>query len=175
MKRYIETALNADEKIIYDAKVHWAIFIFPVIWTMGVIVGAFALASGMLVQIMIVGTSLIQTLHPILMIIYGLLIAFLVLQVPIYAIIYYFNSDFVLTDKRVIAKFGLFSRSTHEQRLSKIESINIDQTWLDRLLNCGTITIRGTGSSATRFGPTPDPLACKRAIETQLNLTDEKA
>jgi uncharacterized membrane protein YdbT with pleckstrin-like domain len=166
VKRYIETALNADEKILFDAPVHWAIYIWPAfICVMGLIGLVFSAALYSLIpnytgpQFSFIGSGIV----------------FFGVFRLINAFIYVRTSDFVLTDKRVIAKFGLLSRSTHEQRLSKIESINIYQSLLGRLLNFGNITIKGTGSSATSFGPTPDPLACKRAIETQLNLSDEKA
>ena len=55
--------------------------------------------------------------------------------------------------------------------MSKVESIHVYQSLLGRILGFGNITVTGTGSSATKFGPMVDPLACKRAIEGQLDLS----
>ena len=59
--------------------------------------------------------------------------------------------EFVVTNKRVIVKTGLISRRTLEMNLNKIESVNVDQSILGRLLNYGTITIIGTGGTKESF------------------------
>lgn len=181
MARYVDTALSPGEKILYDAKVHWAIFITPVfrlIW-LSVIFAAISLFfSGhiglsffnvhSLPEKLTGSSSPFRTIFEFGLI--PLIIAVVLLQGFVHAVIYYFNSDFVLTDRRVISKFGLLSRTTSEQRLSKVESIHVYQSLLGRILGFGNITVTGTGSSTTTFGPMADPLACKRAIEGQLDL-----
>ncbi len=59
--------------------------------------------------------------------------------------------EFVVTNKRVIVKTGLISRRTLEMNLNKIESVNVDQSVMGRLLNYGTITIIGTGGTKESF------------------------
>ena len=61
------------------------------------------------------------------------------------------SDEFVVTNKRVIVKTGIFSRKTLEMNLNKIESVNVDQSIMGRLLNYGTITIIGTGGTRESF------------------------
>ena len=57
------------------------------------------------------------------------------------------TDEFVITNKRIICKTGIFSRRTLEMNLNKIESVNIDQSIFGRMLGYGTITIIGTGGT----------------------------
>jgi uncharacterized membrane protein YdbT with pleckstrin-like domain len=66
----------------------------------------------------------------------------------IWAYISYKTTEFAVTDKRIIAKTGLVSRNTVEMFLDKVESLNVTQTVLGRILDYGTVTIRGTGSTS---------------------------
>ena len=56
-----------------------------------------------------------------------------------------------LTDYRVIYKEGLIRRETDEMRLSKIETVDIDQSVLGRILGYGTLEMTGTGGSRVVF------------------------
>lgn len=177
MARYVDTALRPGENILYDAKVHWAIFITPFFrliffllffggfWLVTQFNSGFDLgriAGDGVKGVAWIGAHLTSGLFIFVALLIGLGGFFR-------ALIYYYNSDFVLTDRRVIAKFGLLSRTTSEQRLSKVESIHVYQSFLGRLLNYGNITVTGTGSSETRFGPMVDPVACKHALEEELD------
>jgi uncharacterized membrane protein YdbT with pleckstrin-like domain len=61
------------------------------------------------------------------------------------------SDEFVITNKRVIIKTGLFSRKTFEMNLNKIESVNVDQSLAGRWMGYGTITIIGTGGTKESF------------------------
>lgn len=179
MARYVDTALRPGEKILYDAKVHWAIFITPfvrLVWVAIIMTGVwywvFSRGDHSLAEQLakVKGVGPVDWLFDNLQSVFFLVILGLVgFSSFTHAIIYYFNSDFVLTDRRVISKSGLLSRSTSEQRLSKIESIHVYQSFLGRLLKFGNITVTGTGSSETTFGPMHDPVACKHALEEELD------
>lgn len=61
------------------------------------------------------------------------------------AVINVFTTELVITNKRVIAKFGLISRKTVELKNSKVESVQVDQSIMGRLLNFGSIVVSGAG------------------------------
>jgi len=61
------------------------------------------------------------------------------------------TSEFVITNKRIIIKTGFISRKTLEMNLSKIESVNVEQGILGRILGYGTITIIGTAGQESLF------------------------
>ena len=75
------------------------------------------------------------------------------------------STDLVATDRRLIHKTGLVSRKVTETRLGRIETINVDQSVLGRMLGYGTISVTGTGVSAVGFRRIADPLGFKRGIE----------
>jgi uncharacterized membrane protein YdbT with pleckstrin-like domain len=45
----------------------------------------------------------------------------------------------------MIAKFGFIARETLEIPLNRVESVSIDQSVMERITNCGTVAIHGTG------------------------------
>jgi len=61
-------------------------------------------------------------------------------------------TEFAVTNKRMIIRRGLLEKRTEEILLPKIESISADQGLLGRMLNYGTLTVRGTGGT---FEPLP--------------------
>lgn len=77
------------------------------------------------------------------------------------------TSEFAITNKRVIIKIGLISRHVLEMNLSKVESINVDQTVLGRMLGFGSITVVGTGGTRELFHNIADPLEFRRQFQSQ--------
>ena len=74
-------------------------------------------------------------------------------------------SEFVITNRRIIIKTGFIARSTLEMNLSKIESVNVDQTVTGRILNYGSITIIGTGGTKETFHNISKPLSFRKAFQ----------
>jgi uncharacterized membrane protein YdbT with pleckstrin-like domain len=79
------------------------------------------------------------------------------------------TTDLGVTNKRVIAKSGLISRHTVEQRIQKIESIRVNQGIMGRMLDYGTIMVHGTGGATTPIRNVADPFAFKRAVESVID------
>ena len=75
------------------------------------------------------------------------------------------TSEFVITNKRIIIKTGFISRKTLEMNLNKIESVNVDQGILGRILGYGTITIIGTGGTRESFHDISSPLLFRRKFQ----------
>ena len=84
------------------------------------------------------------------------------------AAISYFTTELAITNKRVIAKFGLISRSTIEINLQKIESIQVNQGILGRIFNFGSIVVSGAGNPQAPIPGISSPLQFRRAfVDTQ--------
>lgn len=79
------------------------------------------------------------------------------------------TTDLGVTNKRVIAKTGLISRNTVEQRIQKIESIRVHQGLAGRVLDYGTIMVHGTGGATTPIRNVASPFAFKRAVESVID------
>ncbi|MBC7708934.1 MAG: PH domain-containing protein [Rhizobacter sp.] len=84
------------------------------------------------------------------------------------AAIKYFTTELAITNKRVVAKFGLISRSTIEINLQKIESIQVNQGILGRIFNYGSIVVSGAGNPQAPIPGISSPLQFRRSfVETQ--------
>ncbi|TDA68457.1 PH domain-containing protein [Sulfuricurvum sp. IAE1] len=93
-----------------------------------------------------------------------LLIAFYLIGLLIiaYAIIKYKTTELAITNKRIIAKFGWISRSTIELNINKIESIQVQQGILGRILNFGTLIISGAGNPQAPIPNISNPMEFRR-------------
>ena len=54
-------------------------------------------------------------------------------------------TEIAVTDRRVIYKRGFITRHTEEMNMDKVESVDVDQSILGRLLDYGTVHVIGTG------------------------------
>lgn len=86
----------------------------------------------------------------------------------------YRTSEFAVTNKRVIMKMGWISRRVLELNLHKIESVNVGQSLLGRLLGYGTITVIGTGGTRETFDRIAHPFAFRKAFQEQEGEFEER-
>lgn len=92
-------------------------------------------------------------LHPLKLVlawIAGILFCWLLLIPTIKAIketIRYKTTELVITDKKVIEKYGLFNTSCDEMPLEKIENITSNQTFWGKIFGYGNIYIQGTNKN----------------------------
>lgn len=119
MGKYVEDNLVKDENVVYEAKLHWILFV---------------------------------SLRALITLFIAPIIAFT-------------TSEFAITNKRVIIKVGLIRRRTLEMNLQKIESVNINQGILGRMLGYGTITIVGTGGTRESFPQIANPLEFRKRFQ----------
>lgn len=76
-----------------------------------------------------------------------------------------YTDEFAITNKRVVIKTGLISRKTIELNLSKIESVNVDQTIMGRIFGFGTISIIGIGGTRETFVNIRKPLEFRKKFQ----------
>jgi uncharacterized membrane protein YdbT with pleckstrin-like domain len=74
------------------------------------------------------------------------------------------TTELAVTNRRVIHKSGLIRRHTVEMSRPQVESVDVDQSMLGRMLNFGDITVRGTGTTFEPFRCVADPLRFRSAI-----------
>jgi uncharacterized membrane protein YdbT with pleckstrin-like domain len=76
--------------------------------------------------------------------------------------ILYQTTELAITNKRIIAKFGFISRSTIEINLPKVESVQVDQGVMGRVLDYGTIIVAGAGTPNLSIPGAADPLEFRK-------------
>lgn len=74
------------------------------------------------------------------------------------------STELAVTTKRLIVKHGFIRRSTMEINIHKVESLQVHQSLLGRMLDYGTLVIAGTGSSHAPIDGVAEPLAFRRAF-----------
>ncbi len=79
------------------------------------------------------------------------------------------STELVITDRRAVVKTGIISTSALEIRFSKIETIKVDQSILGRLLNFGSITMTGTGSTFDPVAYIGKPLQFKNQLSRAMD------
>ena len=106
----------------------------------------------------------------------GLLILGLVLLVVVAGLFFLIwawinmrSTEIAITNRRIIAKFGFIRRSTVEINLEKVEALRVEQTFMGRILNYGTIFISGAGTSVAPMRDIADPLVFRRKFMEATN------
>lgn len=80
-----------------------------------------------------------------------------------------YTNEYAITNKRVVVKTGLISRDTFEMNHSRIESVNVDQGILGRILGYGTISIVGSGGTKVSFPNIKSPLEFRKKFQELSN------
>jgi uncharacterized membrane protein YdbT with pleckstrin-like domain len=75
-----------------------------------------------------------------------------------------FTTEVAVTDRRIICKTGFVKRRTVEMHMDKVESVDVDQSILGRLLNYGDITVRGTGETMERLRMIDAPIEFRNHV-----------
>jgi uncharacterized membrane protein YdbT with pleckstrin-like domain len=146
---YIDRHLLDGETIVFRTRLHWILFLWPVLLAAALVVlAAFLYANA-------TGARLVAVV-PIALASALLLSAYIKRQ----------SSDFAVTNKRVMLKIGVFSTRSIELMLAKIEAIAVDQSLAGRLLDFGDIVVTGSGGTREAFTRIEAPLAFRRAVQS---------
>ena len=154
---YIDANLLPDERIVYRTRLHWGVFIPPVLATLFVLLPiAWFLDRGSWSGYAWVPLAFGAAL---------LLSAFIKRQ----------SSDFAVTNKRVMTKVGVMDTRSIELLLGKIEAIAVQQSLMGRLFGYGDIVITGTGGTKESFTHIQSPLAFRNAVQSVTQTSGAQA
>ncbi len=153
--RYVTRVLQPGETVLYETQLHWLIYLRAILALIicGLLVGgALSLASDQ------------RQYFSLALWIGAAIFALLALSTGLGAFVRRTTTELAVTDHRVIYKTGLLSRHTLEMNLSKVESVDVNQTILGRICGYGTIIVRGTGGSLEPMRRIADPLTFRSHI-----------
>lgn len=141
---FIEDNLISDEEIVYQTEVSWFIYLPAVLW------------AGFAVFVFCYGKFSLN-LSSAAVTIFSLFLMLIALAKFSNAFIHQTCTEIGITNKRMVAKFGFIARETLEIPLNRVESVSIDQSVMERITNCGTVEVHGTGQtmSPVRFIDSP--------------------
>lgn len=144
---YIDQNLMNGEQIVHRSKVHWIVFLWPIVFT----IIAFILFAGG------------KETAPI-----GGIFFLIAIVWTVSAFISLKTSEFGITNKRVLIKVGLIRRTSLETILTKVEGIQVNQGILGRIFNYGTILIKGTGGTSNPFHKIEAPMEFRKKVQEQI-------
>ncbi len=104
---------------------------------------------------------------------YGILFLVLIVVVLfIWPLIARWSTELAITDKRLIAKYGLLSTHSIEIRFDKIETVRVTQGLIGKIFNYGDIVVTGTGSTFDPIRSIANPLAFRLALNQAMEAND---
>jgi len=149
---YAEKVLQPGETIAYRAHLHWIIYLAGMV----LIVAAIACAvAAVVLKVDSIRLGLMAA---------SVIALFLGLFQMIRAWLVAVNTEIIVTNRRVIYKTGFISRNTVEMNLDKVESVLVQQGILGRMLDFGTVIIRGVGAGLEPVDNIGAPLELHRHV-----------
>jgi len=152
MGRYIDEILQPGEKVLYSTNAHW-IFYLPAIaaWIVALV-------------LLILSRATITESIILLCLAASAVVAIAALYWTVKAWFHRWTTETDVTNLRVVHKTGFIKRRTFEMSLDKVESVDVDQSILGRLLNYGNVTVRGVGEGAETIRTIAAPLDFRNHI-----------
>ena len=152
MGRYIDDILQPGEKVLYSTNAHW-IFFLPAI-------GAWIVAAVLLVLSRMTTTESLV----LVCVAASVVVAVVALVLTAKAWFHRWTTETDVTNLRVVHKTGFIKRRTFEMSLDKVESVDVNQSILGRILNYGSVTVRGVGEGAETIDTIASPLDFRNHI-----------
>jgi uncharacterized membrane protein YdbT with pleckstrin-like domain len=147
---YYKKVLQPNENVRYVGKLHWILY-------------RHAIALGILAAVAYAYSKQAAEYESPLLISSWIL---LLLAAMSFASAWFVRvtTELVVTDKRVIHKVGWIARQTEEINITKVETVDVNQGVLGRVLGFGEVLIKGVGGSWEPLRWVASPLKLRNAI-----------
>jgi uncharacterized membrane protein YdbT with pleckstrin-like domain len=152
MGRYIDDILQPGEKVLYSTNAHW-IYYLPAIaaWVLALVLLALSRATTTeSIILLCLSASAVVALAALYWMSKGWF--------------HRWTTETDVTNLRVVHKSGFIKRRTFEMSLDKVESVDVNQSILGRLLNYGDVTVNGVGEGTETIKTIASPLAFRNSI-----------
>jgi uncharacterized membrane protein YdbT with pleckstrin-like domain len=152
MGRYIDEILQPGEKVLYSTNAHW-MFHLPAILAWIVAAVLFYLSRTTITEGIV-----------LLCLSASAVVALAALYWTVKAWFHRWTTETDVTNLRVVHKTGFITRKTFEMSLDKVESVDVEQSIMGRILNYGDVTILGVGEGKQTIATIASPLAFRNSI-----------
>lgn len=141
---YVDKHLMSGETIIYQTKLNWTAY------NKGFVV--------LLLGLLFIGSG---TFGGLLIFVGLLILGLTYLKIS--------SSEFAVTDKRVLIKVGILKTQSLETMLNKVEGIHVEQGIIGKMVNSGSIVVKGTGGTSNPFSNIDKPFEFRSAVNEQIS------
>jgi len=137
---YPQKLLGDDEQVQFELRPAWKTVIWPIVWLL-VIIAAFAFLMGKVNSWFDGTTGTILT--------WGLVVIGLIALVilVIRPLVYWWTTQYVFTNRRIIIRTGVIARKGRDMPLSKVNDVSFNHTVWERMLNCGTLMVESAAEN----------------------------
>jgi uncharacterized membrane protein YdbT with pleckstrin-like domain len=139
-----------DTNIVYQARMHWIIFVWPLV--MFIVTAYVGVQFGRIRQV-------------------SLFLCFFSTLWFLSVYLMYRFCSLTISKTQLVLRKGFLVRQTMDIPLNKIASVSIQQNILGTILGYGNIQITDTGGSAESVHYISKPLTCRRYIEQLISGT----
>ena len=146
---YPDNVLAKDEHVVLHRHPHWKRLIAPVL----VLVIATGVAA--FVAAVVSNTGWNQTAKNVVLGVIGAVWLVLVLWLTLWPFLNWLTTHFVITDRRVMFRHGLLTRSGIDIPLARINSVEFRHGIIDRMVRTGTLIIESASQDPLEFQDIP--------------------
>jgi|GEM_PF-632591 hypothetical protein len=143
MVSYVKHSLHPDERIIYAACLHSIIYADGLATT--VFGGFFGYFMRGVLYRYIGGDIAALLAGPLEVVALGIMLSGTLMI--LFAWVEELHTEIVITNHRLVVKYGHFAITTHDLQLDRISGVDLEQSTLGHLLGYGTIAIRAAGGT----------------------------
>jgi hypothetical protein len=160
---YIDKTLIPGEQVVYRTRLHWIVMFGHAVLSLLILaLGGFVLFYGLehRQELPLTDLHLYEGGGAAALVI--ALIVFLAGSMRRNA------TEMAVTNRRVVVKTGIASRRTVEMLLNKVETIEVSEPGMGRLLGYGSIVVIGTGGTSEPFHRMAHPLEFRTRVQQEI-------
>ncbi len=146
---YPENVLAADEQVVLHRHPHWKRLIGPVLILL-VATALAAFGAGYVNQ-----TDWDPTARNVVLLVIVAIWLVVIGWLTVWPFLNWWTTHFVITDRRVMFRHGLLTRSGIDIPLARINSVEFRHGLLDRMLRTGTLIIESASQDPLEFHDIP--------------------
>ncbi|WP_062464289.1 PH domain-containing protein [Demequina soli] len=147
---YPRNLLAPDEDVVVDAHPHWKALVGPVI------VSALSIALVSLVLWWVASADMNATLEAGLWIAAAVVAVVLIAWLAVSPFIRWSTTHFVITDRRVIFRTGVLTKTGIDIPLARINTVQFRHGLVDRMFKTGTLIIESASDDPLEFDDIPN-------------------
>ena len=161
MANFIEKTLEPNEQVIFQGRLHWYFNFRYTVW------GFILILAGLIGMGYIASGTMDEGTQNALLIICaaGAVIG---LAFIFYGYFLRIKTEFAVTNTRFIQKDGIFSIRLTEIPLFKVETVNFEQSFIERIIGTGAIELVGSGGTNHKIQFVQKPFEVRNIITTYM-------
>ena len=146
---YPDNVLAADERVVLHRHPHWKRLIGPILVLL-VVTALAAFGAGYINQ-----TGWDAAARNVVLIVIGVIWLIIVGWLTLWPFLSWWTTHFVVTDRRVMFRHGVLTRSGIDIPLARINSVEFRHGLLDRMVRTGTLIIESAAQDPLEFYDIP--------------------